>query len=261
VGLIIRLTLFFVDLLNIVIQMLNDSELERYTRQIRLPQIGTAGQGKLKKSKVLVIGAGGLGSAVLQYLAAAGIGNIGIVDYDTVDLTNLNRQVLYSTDDLGSPKVLRAAEKIRQANPEIRIIPYQQQFSMESAAEILPEYDLVMDCTDQFSSRYLISDACVRYGKTEVYGAVYHFEGQVTVFNYQNGPNLRDLHPEEPPKPVLPPGEEGGVIGTIAGIIGILEANEAIKIILGIGEVLSGKIMVFDALNCNSYFFHLSKPA
>ncbi|MFH0760366.1 MAG: HesA/MoeB/ThiF family protein [Bacteroidota bacterium] len=238
--------------------MLNDSELERYTRQIRLPQIGIDGQEKLKKAKVLVIGAGGLGSAVLQYLAAAGIGNIGIVDFDTIDLSNFNRQVLYSTDDLGSLKVMRAAERIGNANPDIKIIPFLQQFTMESAEGMLLQYDIVVDCTDQFSSRYLISDACVRFGKPEVYGAVYHFEGQVTVFNYQNGPNLRDLHPEEPPKSELPPGEEGGIIGTIAGIIGILEANEVIKIVLGIGEVLSGKILVFDALNCNSYFFHLS---
>lgn len=241
--------------------MLSDTELERYTRQIRLPRIGVEGQEKLKEAKVLVIGAGGLGCAALSYLGAAGIGNIGIMDFDAVERTNFNRQILYTMNDLGSPKALQAAERISQANPDIRVTPYLEPFTVESAARILPEYDIVMDCTDQFSSRYLISDACVRYGKPEVYGAVYHFEGQVTVFNYQNGPNLRSLHSEEPPKPGLPPGEVDGVIGIIAGVIGILEANEVIKIVLGIGEVLSGKILVFDALNCNSYFFHLSNPA
>jgi len=238
--------------------MLSDAELERYTRQIRLPRIGVDGQEKLKQAKVLVIGAGGLGCAALSYLGAAGIGNIGIMDFDAVEPTNFNRQILFSMDDLGSPKASRAAERISQANPEIRVTPFLEPLTMESATRIFPEYDIVMDCTDQFDTRYLISDACVRSGKPEVYGAVYHFEGQVTVFNYRKGPNLRDLHPEEPPQPGLPAGEEGGVMGTIAGIIGILEANEAIKIILGIGEVLSGKILVFDALTCNSYFFHVS---
>lgn len=240
--------------------MLSNTELERYTRQIRIPRIGIEGQEKLKQAKVLVIGAGGLGCAALSYLGAAGIGNIGIIDFDAVERTNFNRQILYTMNDLGSSKAMRAAERISQANPDICTKPYLEPYTAESAARILPEYDIVMDCTDQFSSRYLISDTCVRYGKTEVYGAVYHFEGQVTVFNYNNGPNLRNLHPEEPPQHTLPPMEEGGIIGTIAGIIGILEANEAIKIILGIGEVLSGKILVFDALTCNSYFFHLSNP-
>jgi adenylyltransferase/sulfurtransferase len=240
--------------------MLSDTELERYSRQIQLPRIGVEGQEKLRMAKVLVVGAGGLGCAALSYLGAAGIGNIGIIDFDAVERTNFNRQILFSMNDLGSPKALQAAERISQANPDISIKPYLEPFTPESAARILPEYEIVMDCTDQFSSRYQISDACVRHGKPEVYGAVYHFEGHVTVFNYQNGPNLRDLQPEEPPKTGLPPGEEGGVIGTIAGVIGTLQANEVIKIVLGIGEVLNGKILVFDALTCNSYFFHLSKP-
>ena len=240
--------------------MLTSTELERYARQIGIPQIGPEGQEKLKAARVLVVGAGGLGCAALQYMAAAGVGTIGIMDYDTVEPTNFNRQVLYTRDDLGLPKAQLASNKLAHANPEIRIIPYLEPFTIDTASRILPDYDMVVDCTDQFSSRYEICDASDRCGKPEVYGAVFHFEGQVTVFNYQGGPTLRDLYPEEPPRPVLPEGQDGAVIGTIAGMIGILEANEVIKIILGIDGVLSGKILVFDALTCNSYFFHVSKP-
>jgi len=239
--------------------MLVDAELERYSRQIRLSEIGIEGQEKLKRARILVVGAGGLGSPVLQYLVAAGVGHIGIVDYDVIDLTNLNRQVLYTMADLDCPKVLRAAERLRLANPEIHIWPYFQRFNKDSALDIIAEYDIVADCTDQFAARYLINDACVILGKPVVYGAVYQFEGQVTVFNYRNGPTLRCLHPEQPHPLEVPTCAEGGVIGTIAGIIGTLQANELIKIVVGIGEILSGKVLVFNALTCSSYFFHLER--
>ncbi len=184
--------------------MLRETELDRYSRHIQLPRIGVEGQEKLIRAKVLVVGAGGLGCAALSYMGAVGIGNIGIIDFDAVERTNFNRQILYSMDDVGLPKALQAADRISKSNPDICVKPFLEPFTPESAARILPEYDIVMDCTDQFSSRYQVSDACVRHGKPEVYGAVYHFEGQVTVFNYQNGPNLRDLQPEEPPKTGLP---------------------------------------------------------
>lgn len=239
--------------------MLTENELQRYSRQIRLNGIGVKGQEKLKAARILVIGAGGLGSPVLQYLCAAGIGYIGIVDYDIIDLSNLNRQVLYSVNDLDSPKVLRASERLRLINPEIVIRHYFKKFNKESAIDTITGYDLVVDCTDHFATRFLISDACVILGKPVVYGAVYQFEGQVTVFNYQGGPTLRCLKRDQPHPLEAPSCSESGVIGTITGIIGSLQANEVIKMVVGYGEVLSGKVLVFDALTCSSYFFHLDK--
>jgi adenylyltransferase/sulfurtransferase len=239
--------------------MLSENELQRYERQIRLNQIGVKGQEKLKLARILVIGAGGLGSPVLQYLCAAGIGNIGIVDYDVIELSNLNRQVLYNVEDLDYPKALRAEERLRLTNPEIEVRNYFQKFNKDSAIDIIAGYDIVVDCTDQFPTRYLINDACVILDKPVVYGAIHQFEGQVTVFNYQGGPTLRCLEPVMPHHLEAPACAETGVIGTIAGIIGVLQANEVIKLILGIGEVLSGKIMVFNSLTCSNNFFHLER--
>ncbi len=239
--------------------MLSEKELERYSRQIRLKEIGIEGQAKLRESRVLVVGAGGLGSPVLEYLVAAGVGHIGIVDYDVLDLSNLNRQVLYTEGELGLPKAVQAADRLRKMNSEVDIRVYFQKLSPDTVLDILPDYEIVTDCTDNFAVRYLISDACAILNKPVVYGAVYQFEGQVTVFNYQGGPTLRCLQPEQPHLLEIPSCAEGGVIGTIAGIIGTLQANEVIKMVLGVGEVLSGKVFVFNALDNSSYFFHLDR--
>ncbi|MFO7616207.1 MAG: HesA/MoeB/ThiF family protein, partial [Bacteroidales bacterium] len=239
--------------------MLNQSEIQRYSRQIRLREIGVAGQERLKSARVLVIGAGGLGSPVLQYLVAAGVGHIGIVDYDRIDLSNLNRQVLYATDEVGQSKADRAAGRLREMNPDTEIRTWAERLTPANALTILADYDIVVDCTDNFPVRFLINDAAVMLDKPVVYGAVYQFEGQVTVFNYQGGPTLRCLLPEPPHPLEVPSCAEGGVIGTIAGMIGTLQAAEVIKLILGIGDVLRGKVFVYDSLTCESYFFHLER--
>jgi len=239
--------------------MLTERESERYSRQIRLTEIGLEGQEKLKAARVLVVGAGGLGSPVLEYLVAAGVGHIGIVDYDVLDLSNLNRQVLYAEEDLGLPKAVQAAGRLRKMNPGLDIRVFFQKMSPDPALGIISDYEIVVDCTDNFAVRYLISDACVILKKPVVYGAVYQFEGQVTVFNYRGGPTLRCLQPEQPHPLEVPSCEEGGIMGTIAGIIGAMQAQEVIKLILEIGEVLSGKVMVYNSLNCSSYFFHLER--
>ncbi|HBB92134.1 MAG TPA: dinucleotide-utilizing protein [Bacteroidales bacterium] len=241
--------------------MLSEKESERYSRQVRLAEIGVEGQEKLRNARVLVVGAGGLGSPVLEYLVAAGVGHIGIMDYDVLDLSNLNRQVLYTEEELGLPKAVQAAGRLRKMNPDVDIRVYFQKLTPDIALGILSDYEIVADCTDNFTVRYLISDACVILNKPVVYGAVYQFEGQLTVFNYQGGPTLRCLQPEQPHPLEVPSCAEGGVIGTIAGIIGTLQANEVIKMVLGIGEVLSGKVLVFNALDNGSYFFHLDRSA
>jgi adenylyltransferase/sulfurtransferase len=239
--------------------MLSANEHDRYSRQIRLPGIGLEGQMKLSNSKVLVVGAGGLGSPVLQYLAAVGVGNIGILDYDVVDLTNLNRQVLYEENHLGQAKALLAADRISKLNPNIKVRSWFRKLIPDDALEILEPYDIVVDCTDNFAVRYLINDAAVILGKPVVYGAVYQFEGQVTVFNYKGGPTLRCLQPEQPHPLEVPSCSEGGILGTVAGTIGTIQANEVIKLILGIGQPLSGKMLVYNALTCETYFFHLQR--
>jgi molybdopterin/thiamine biosynthesis adenylyltransferase/rhodanese-related sulfurtransferase len=241
--------------------MLSEKESERYSRQVRLTEIGVEGQEKLRSARVLVVGAGGLGSPVLQYLVAAGIGHIGIVDYDVLDLSNLNRQVLYTEEELGLPKAVQAAARLRKMNPEADIRVFFQKLSPNTALDILSDYEIVADCTDNFAVRYLISDACVILNKPVVYGAVYQFEGQVTVFNYKGGPTLRCLQPEQPHALEVPSCAEGGVIGTIAGIIGTMQANEVIKMVLGIGVVLSGKVFVFNVLTNKTYFFNLERSS
>jgi molybdopterin/thiamine biosynthesis adenylyltransferase/rhodanese-related sulfurtransferase len=232
-------------------------ELERYSRHLIIPEFGLEGQRKLKEASVLVVGTGGLGSPVLLYLAAAGVGKLGIVDFDRVDDSNLQRQVLFNTDDVGRAKADVAAEKLQKLNPYIEIEVFNTQLTSQNALEIISKYDVVADGTDNFPTRYLVNDACVLSGKVNVYASIFRFDGQVSVFNYQyangeRGPNYRDLYPEPPPPGLVPSCAEGGVIGVLPGILGTLQANEVIKVIAGIGEPLVGKLYTFDALTFES---------
>ena len=228
--------------------MLDDKEKYRYSRHLLLDKVGERGQQKLKAAKVLVIGAGGLGCPVLQYLTAAGVGTIGIIDFDKVDETNLQRQILFSINDIGKNKAIAAKERLEQLNQFVKFEVYVEKLTSKNALSIFNNYDVVVDGTDNFSTRYLVNDACVITEKPLVYGAIYKFEGQVSVFNYQNGPSYRCLFPE-PPKPgSVPSCSDVGVIGVLPGIIGTQQANEALKIILEIGTLLSGKLLMYDAL-------------
>ena len=222
---------------------------KRYTRQTRLQGFGEAGQQKLAEAKVLVIGAGGLGVPVLQYLSGMGVGTIGIVDNDVVDLSNLQRQILYAENDIDQPKVKVAKQKLEALNSEIEIIPFYTFICTENALEIITDFDVVVDASDNFPTRYLVNDACVILKKPLVYGALHAFEGQVSVFNYQGGPTYRCLFPEMPNPEEIPDCNENGVLGIIPGIIGSLQALETVKIITGIGETLSGKLLLFDGLS------------
>lgn len=232
-------------------------ELARYNRHIILPSFGPESQQKLKDAKVLVVGAGGLGSPLSLYLAAAGVGTIGIADFDMVDDSNLHRQVLFTINDIGKPKTEAARQHLVLLNPHINIITHNTKLTRENALQLIREYDIVADGTDNFPTRYLVNDACVLCGKPNVYASVFQFEGQVSVFNYKNGPNYRDLYPN-PPKPgAVPDCATGGVLGVLPGIIGSLQALEVIKLITGIGEPLSGKFYIFDALRFEGKTFHL----
>lgn len=227
-------------------------ELNRYARHFAIPEFGLSGQQKLKDSKVLVVGAGGLGSPVLLYLAAAGVGTIGIVDFDTVDLSNLQRQVLYKVEDIGQSKAVLAKERLLAMNPNLNVVVYQEAFTRENALELVEQYDVVADGTDNFPTRYLVNDACVLKGKVNVYASIFRFEGQVSVFNLSakdgsRGPNYRDLFPEPPPPDMVPNCAEGGVLGVLPGIIGSLQACEVIKVLTGVGEPLNGRLFLFDA--------------
>ncbi len=233
--------------------VLTKEEIIRYSRQIRLAEIGKEGQKRIKGSSVLVIGAGALGCPVLQYLTAAGVGTLGIVDNDWVDETNLNRQVLYSLKDIGKPKPVAAKERLELLNPEVNIKVHFIRLDKGIALNIISLYDIVVDCTDNFSTRYLINDACVILNKPLVYGAIHKFSGQVMVLNYMNGPTLRCLYPDPPHPLEVPTCEEFGVIGSIPGIIGSLQATEVLKIIIGLDGVLSGKIFMIDTLNFNAW--------
>jgi molybdopterin/thiamine biosynthesis adenylyltransferase/rhodanese-related sulfurtransferase len=236
--------------------MLVKEELNRYNRQMILPELGLAGQEKLKAAKVLIIGAGGLGCPILQYLAAAGVGEMGIVDDDVVELSNLHRQILYNHTDIGQPKAKVAAEKLSLLNPHVQLKAYQERFTAERAIHICEAYDLVIDCSDNFSTRYLVNDTCVSLGKTLLFGSILAFEGQVSVFNHQGGANYRDLYPAPPTENINC--AEGGVIGVLPGIVALYMANEAIKIICGIGETLSGKLMTINALNNTMMVFNIA---
>ncbi len=228
---------------------LNKEEYERYSRHIILPEVGLDGQKKLKAASVLCVGTGGLGSPLLLYLAAAGIGRIGIVDFDVVDQSNLHRQVIHSESWVGKPKIESAKSRILEINPHCQVDLYETRLSAENALGIFEPYDVVVDGTDNFPTRYLVNDACVLLGKPNVYGSIFRFEGQATVFNYQDGPNYRDLYPEPPPPGLVPSCAEGGVLGVLPGIIGVIQANETIKVILGTGKTLSGRLLLYNALD------------
>lgn len=236
---------------------MTNEESIRYNRQLIIPEIGERGQEELRNAAVIVIGAGGLGSPVLMYLAAAGVGTLGIVDADEVHMSNLQRQVLYITEDITRLKVEAAAERISHLNPLITVRTYPVRFSEENAAELLRGYDIVVDCTDNFASRYLLSDATRNAGIPMVYGAVSQFMGQVSVFNYKGGPSYRDLYPEETRTEADASPSELGVIGALPGIIGSYQACEVIKIITGAGEILSGRLLQVDALNLRSEIISL----
>jgi len=235
--------------------MLIKAEQQRYQRQMLLPELGPEGQEKLKAAKVLVVGAGGLGCPVLQYLAAAGVGEIGIVDDDVVELSNLQRQILFNATDIGLPKATVASEKLRLLNPHLSINSYVQRFDDTCATNICSHYNLVVDCSDNFDTRYLVNDTCVATGKTLVFGSILRFEGQIAVFNHNSGVNYRDLYPEPPSEDISC--TDGGVIGTLPGLIGLYMANETIKLICEIGQTLAGKLMSVDLLNNTSYVFSI----
>lgn len=229
-------------------------ELERYSRHLIIPEFNIEGQKKMKSAKVLVVGTGGLGAPLLQYLTAAGVGKIGIVDYDVVDDSNLQRQVLFTTKDVGRPKVEVAKERLQQQNPYIQFETYNTQFHSSNAFEIADGYDLIADGTDNFPTRYLVNDVSVLMGIPNVYASIFRFDGQLTVFNYKYedgtfGPNYRDLYPTPPPPGLVPSCAEGGVIGVLPGILGSLQANEVIKVLTGVGDPLVGRLFTFDALS------------
>ena len=226
---------------------LSSSESARYSRHITLPEIGLEGQKKLKAAKVLIIGAGGLGCPVSVYLAAAGVGTIGLADYDVVDESNLQRQILFGTSQIGTPKVNSAKERLLDLNPHIHINLHPERISSENALNIIKDYDIIIDGTDNFPTRYLVNDACVLSGKTNVYGSIYRFDGQVSVFNHDDGPCYRCLYPSPPPPGLVPSCAEGGVMGVLPGIIGSMQANEAIKIIVGIGNPMKGRFLLFSS--------------
>ena len=239
-------------------------ELARYNRHIIIPEFGMEAQQKLKAAKVLVIGSGGLGSPVLLYLAAAGVGTIGIVDFDVVDDSNLQRQVLFGVDEIGKPKVEAAKRRLEALNPYINLRIYNTHLNSQNALDIVKEYDVIADGTDNFPTRYLVNDAAVLLGKPNVYASIFQFEGQVSVFNYRDaqgntGPNYRDLYPTPPPPGLVPSCAEGGVLGVLPGIIGSLQALEVIKVITGVGETLSGRFYIFDALNFESRTFTIKR--
>jgi molybdopterin/thiamine biosynthesis adenylyltransferase/rhodanese-related sulfurtransferase len=242
--------------------MFTRQELTRYSRQILLPEIGLEGQQKLKQGSVLVIGAGGLGSPALYYLAAAGIGRIGIVDFDKIDESNLHRQILYTADQTGLPKAKVAAERVAAINPYIQVDTYECAIDVHNAMDLIGKYDVILDGSDNLPTRYLVNDACVFLGKTLIYGAVFQFEGQVSVFNQpgtngQRGPNYRDLFPEPPPPEMVPSCSAGGVLGVLPGIVGTMQANETIKVIANIGQTLSGRLMAFDSLDFSTRYLKL----
>src|SRR5215213_7386593 len=239
-------------------------ELARYNRHIIIPGFGLEAQQKLKEAKVLVIGSGGLGSPGLLYLAAAGVGTIGIVDFDVVDDSNLQRQVLFGVTEIGKPKVEAAKQRLQALNPHINIVVYNTQLTSKNALDLIKQYDVVADGTDNFPTRYLVNDASVLAGKPNVYASIFQFEGQVSVFNYTNkngelGPNYRDLYPTPPPPGLVPSCAEGGVLGVLPGIIGSLQASEVIKVITGIGETLSGRFFIFDALGFETRTFNIKR--
>ncbi|HKW25525.1 MAG TPA: molybdopterin-synthase adenylyltransferase MoeB [Terriglobales bacterium] len=227
---------------------LSNDEVLRYSRHLIMPEVGMEGQLKLKAAKVLCIGAGGLGSPLALYLAAAGVGTLGVVDFDVVDYTNLQRQVIHTTADVGRKKLDSAAEKVKAINPFIQLRPFETRLTSENALELFRDFDIIVDGTDNFPTRYLVNDACVLTGKPNVYGSIFRFEGQVSVFAAKDGPCYRCLYPEPPPPGLVPSCAEGGVLGILPGLVGVMQATEAIKLILGKGESLIGRLLLVDAL-------------
>jgi molybdopterin/thiamine biosynthesis adenylyltransferase/rhodanese-related sulfurtransferase len=227
---------------------LSQEEIRRYSRHLIMPEVGTEGQKRLKAARVLMIGGGGLGSPIGLYLAAAGVGTLGLVEFDTVDESNLHRQVLYGRSDVGRPKIDAALGRLHEVNPLIRLVPHNTRLESSNALGLFENYDIVVDGTDNFPTRYLVNDACVMTGKPNVYGSIFRFEGQVSIFWGQKGPCYRCLFPEPPPPGLVPSCAEGGVLGVLPGIIGALQANEVIKLIIGQGEPLLGRLLLFDAL-------------
>jgi sulfur-carrier protein adenylyltransferase/sulfurtransferase len=227
---------------------LSPAETLRYARHLILPEVGPEGQRKLKGARVLMVGAGGLGSPIALYLAAAGVGTLGLVEFDVVDASNLQRQVLHGTSDVGRPKVESARERIQEINPHVRVAPHPVRLTSDNAMEILRGYDVVVDGSDNFPTRYLVNDACVLLGTPYVYGSIFRFEGQVSVFATEGGPCYRCLFAEPPPPGLVPSCAEGGVLGVLPGIVGSLQALETIKLLLGIGDAMVGRLLMFDAL-------------
>ncbi len=225
-----------------------DEQIERYSRHIILPEVGGEGQSRLLESKVLLVGAGGLGSPAAFYLAAAGVGNMGIIDFDTVDLSNLQRQIIHNTERIGMLKTESAKKTISALNPDVNVTVFNERLNSENIMRLFEGYDYILDGTDNFATRYLINDACVMTGKTNIHGSIFRFEGQVTVFKPGDGPCYRCLYPEPPPPGLVPNCQEGGVLGVLAGVIGNLQVVETLKLILGKGETLVGSLLLYDAL-------------
>ncbi len=226
---------------------LNNEEILRYSRHLILPEVGMEGQLKLKQAKVLCIGAGGLGSPLALYLAATGVGTLGIVDFDVVDFTNLQRQIIHTTADVGRKKLDSAAESIAAMNPNVNVRKFETRLTSANAIEIFQDFDIIADGTDNFPTRYLVNDACVLTGKPNVYGSIFRFEGQASVFATKEGPCYRCLYPEPPPPGMVPSCAEGGVLGILPGLVGVIQATEAIKLILGLGETLAGRLLMINA--------------
>src|SRR5262245_14508539 len=227
---------------------LTNDEVKRYSRHLIMPEVGLEGQRKLKAASVLCIGAGGLGSPVAMYLAAAGVGTLGLVDFDVVDFSNLQRQILHGTPDVGRAKLASAKDKLNALNPNVNVISHEIALSSENALDLFKPYDVIVDGTDNFPTRYLVNDACVLSGKPNAYGSIFRFEGQASVFGTRDGPCYRWLYQEPPPRGLVPSCAEGGVLGVLPGIIGLIQATETIKLILGVGEPLIGRFLIFDAL-------------
>jgi sulfur-carrier protein adenylyltransferase/sulfurtransferase len=238
---------------------LTNEEILRYSRHLIMPEVGMEGQLKLKKAKVLLIGTGGLGAPLGLYLAAAGVGKLGLVDFDVVDFTNLQRQVTFGTSDVGKAKSAAARARLSNLNPDIQVEAFETKLTSENALELFKDFDIIVDGTDNFPTRYLVNDACVLQGKPNVYGSIFRFEGQVTIFGMPGGPCYRCLYPEPPPPGLVPSCAEGGVLGVLPGIVGSIQAMETIKLILGTGRNLTGRLLLFDALEMGFREFKLRK--
>jgi len=240
-------------------ESLTVDEVRRYSRHLIIPDVAMAGQKRLKNARVLVVGAGGLGSPALMYLAAAGVGTLGIVDFDVVDESNLQRQIIRGQSDIGRPKAESARDTVREINPLVNVIVHEERLDNDNVLEIFSGYDLILDGTDNFATRYMVNDACVLLGKPYVWGSIYRFDGQVSVFWDKYGPNYRDLYPDPPPPGMVPSCAEGGVLGVLCASIGSVMVNEAIKLITGIGETLLGRLLVFDALEMSWHEIKIRK--